>query len=133
MEPLESAETELEDQRKVVLVVEDEFLIRWPTAEYLRDSGYRVIEAGSVDEAVMVLSSGTPLDVVFSDINLSEGLTGSDLARWLGEHHPGLPILLTSGGTNSVRAPADFIAKPYVLAEAEQRLRSLIARKRGPG
>ena len=47
MEPLEASNDEAQDAREVVLIVEDDFLIRWPAAEYLRDSGYRVIEAGT--------------------------------------------------------------------------------------
>jgi two-component system, response regulator PdtaR len=131
MEPVESLKTETEDPRDVVLIVEDEFLIRWPTAEYLRDSGYRVIEASSAHEAMTVLSSGTPLDMVFSDMNLSDTLTGYDLARWVAEHHRGIPVLLTSGDApTSFRPQVDvpFIGKPYVLAEAELRIKELIER-----
>ena len=61
--------------RPVVLIVEDEFLLRWPASEYLRDSGYRVIEASSVSEAMVVFSSHTRVDAVFSDINLQGELT----------------------------------------------------------
>jgi two-component system, response regulator PdtaR len=133
MEPVESLRTEAEDRRDVVLIVEDEFLIRWPAAEYLRDSGYRVIEAGSAQEAIVVLSSGTHLDVVFSDVNLSDGLTGHDLACRIAQSHPGIPVLLTSGDSpSSFRPQVDvpFIAKPYVLAEAEQRIKELVERAR---
>ena len=134
MEPLEASNGEAEDTREVVLIVEDDFLVRWPAAEYLRDSGYRVIEAGTVGEAMVVFSSGTHVDLVFSDINLSGGqLTGYAFARWLGDHHPHIPLLLTSGdATASPRTQIGipFIPKPYVLAEVDERIKELLARSR---
>jgi CheY-like chemotaxis protein len=134
MEPLEVSNGEAEDTHEVVLIVEDDFLIRWPAAEYLRDSGYRVIEAGTVGEAMVVFSSGTHVDLVFSDINLSGGqLTGYAFARWLGDHHPHIPVLLTSGDATAsprARIGIPFIPKPYVLAEVDERIKELLARSR---
>jgi DNA-binding NtrC family response regulator len=133
MEPLEASNDEAQDAREVVLIVEDDFLIRWPAAEYLRDSGYRVIEAGTAGEAMVVFSSGTHVDVVFSDINLAPQLTGYAFARWLGDNHPHIPVLLTSGdATASPRAPIGipFIPKPYALAEVDERIKELLARRR---
>jgi two-component system, response regulator PdtaR len=131
MGPLEASNDEMED-REVVLIVEDDFLLRWPAAEYLRDSGYRVIEAGTVGEAIAVFSSRTHVDLVFSDINLSGEITGYAFARWLGDHHPDMPVLLTSGNAVSPRGQIGlpFIPKPYVLAEVDDRIKALLARKR---
>ena len=131
MEPLEASNDEAQDTREVVLIVEDDFLVRWPAAEYLRDSGYRVIEAGTAGEAMVVFSSGTHVDLVFSDINLAGQLTGYAFARWLGDHHPHIPVLLTSGdATASPRTHIGipFIPKPYALAEVDERIRKLLAR-----
>jgi DNA-binding NtrC family response regulator len=133
MEPLEALNEDAPDAREVVLIVEDDFLIRWPAAEYLRDSGYRVVEAGTAGEAMVVFSSGTHVDVVFSDINLAPQLTGYAFARWLGDNHPHIPVLLTSGdATASPRAPIGipFIPKPYALAEVDERIKELLARRR---
>jgi DNA-binding response OmpR family regulator len=133
MEPLGASNDEAQDAREVVLIVEDDFLIRWPAAEYLRDSGYRVIEAGTAGEAMVVFSSGTHVDLVFSDINLAPQLTGYAFARWLGDNHPHVPVLLTSGdATASPRAPIGipFIPKPYALAEVDERVKELLARRR---
>jgi DNA-binding NtrC family response regulator len=132
-EPVETSVQDLADARPVVLVVEDEFSLRWPAAEYLRDSGYRVVEAASVDEAIMVFSSHTRVDVVFSDINLRGELNGNALSRWLHEHHPEVPMLMTSGDKTAARpvvtdARRTFIAKPYVLAEVDQLIKSILSR-----
>ena len=132
VDPVETYARDSAENRPVVLIVEDEFLLRWPASEYLRDSGYRVIEAGSVSEAMVVLSS-TPVDMVFSDINLIGESTGHALARWLEEHHPKVPILLTSGDEAaiagiSMAGKRSFISKPYSLAEVDQLIKDSLLR-----
>ena len=133
VDPVETPAQDSTESRLVVLIVEDEFLLRWPASEYLRDSGYRVIEASSVSEAMVVLSSNTRVDAVFSDINLQGELTGHSLARWLDKHHPAVPMLLTSGdkaaaAAVSTGATRAFISKPYSLADVDQRIRALLRR-----
>lgn len=134
MVPVESSYDGDEDRRRVVLIVEDDLLLRWPTAEYLRDIGYRVIETASAEEAIAVLASGTRVHIVFSDINLRGALTGHSLSRWVDEHHPELPLLITSGSRNAgatiaSSATRSFVAKPYVLADVERRIKELLSRR----
>jgi response regulator RpfG family c-di-GMP phosphodiesterase len=62
--------------RRVVLVVEDEALVRLTIADYLRDCGYVVAEAGDANEALEIFASGEPVDVVFTDVE--------SLAPWTG-------------------------------------------------
>ena len=134
MDPVETPAQDSTESRPVVLIVEDEFLLRWPASEYLRDSGYRVIEASSVSEAMVVFSSNTRVDAVFSDINLQGELTGHALARWLDKHYPAVPMLLTSGdkaaaaASVSTGATRAFISKPYLLADVDQRIKALLPR-----
>lgn len=62
---------------ETVLVVEDEVLLRLVVAEYLRDCGFKVIEAAHADEAVMVLKQpDLRIDVLFSDIEMPGSLDG---------------------------------------------------------
>ena len=133
VDPVETPVEDSADARPVVLVVEDEFSLRWPASEYLRDSGYRVVEAASVDEAVMVFASHTRVDVVFSDINLQGDRNGIALSKWLHEHHPDVPMLMTSGHEPAVHSVSKgakrlFIAKPYVLADVDQLIKSVLPR-----
>jgi len=132
VDPVEAPVEDSVDARPVVLVVEDEFSLRWPASEYLRDSGYRVVEAASVDEAVMVFASHTRVDVVFSDINLKGDRSGIALSKWLHEHHPCVPMLMTSGhepaAAVSTGAKRLFIAKPYVLADVDRLIKSVLPR-----
>ena len=72
-DPLQVARADVE----TILVVEDEVLIRWVVAEYLRECGYQVIEAADAGEAVKLLrTAATEVDLVFSDVQLGDGLDG---------------------------------------------------------
>ena len=118
----------------VVLVVEDEAILRMMVAGHLRANGYRVIEAASLNEAVAVLSSGEPADIVFSDVNLSGSLGGLSLTVWVREHFPAVPVILTSGNKSVVERiragdTVPFIAKPYDPEEVERSIRRALSSK----
>ena len=83
------------ESQQTILVVEGDVLVRMPIAQYLRDCGYKVIEASNADEAIQVLlHQETPVDVVFSDIDMPGAVDGFELAKWIHEHRPGLDVLL---------------------------------------
>jgi CheY-like chemotaxis protein len=115
-----------------VLVVEDEELIRTTAAEYLRECGYRVIEAASGDEAVAVLSAGESVDIVFSDVRMPGERDGIALARWMRAHCPGIRVLLTSGylgvgrQVSELGADAPFLPKPYRYDALHRHIRQAI-------
>jgi DNA-binding NtrC family response regulator len=128
-----SVEQDVDDCRSIVLLVEDEFLLRWPAGEFLRDTGYRVIEAATAHEAIAVLSSGAHVDIVFSDVNLTEDMSGHALASWIAKSYPRLPVLLTSGDRDAlalvrVGATRSVLAKPYEFGELGNRIRELLSR-----
>jgi CheY-like chemotaxis protein len=116
-----------------VLVVEDEVLIRMATADYLRGCGYRVVEAGSGDEAVAVLKTDIRVDVVFTDVSMPGTLNGFGLAQWVRVERPGVRVILTSGITRTAQEAQDLCAhgplmeKPYEHDEVDCRIRALLA------
>jgi two-component system, response regulator PdtaR len=63
-----------------ILVVEDQIITRVAVAEELRDHGYKVIEAGTADEALGILRAAIPVDVVLTDLEMPGSLNGSGLA-----------------------------------------------------
>jgi len=65
----------------IVLVVEDEILIRAPVAEYLRRLRYTVVEAADAAEAIAVFVSGELIDVVICDVDMPGTMDGLGLAR----------------------------------------------------
>jgi CheY-like chemotaxis protein len=115
-------------QKRVVLILEDEFLTRCTAAMYLREVGYRVVEAANAAEGMSVLSSGTQVDFVFSDINMPGSLNGLGFAQWLAKHHPTIRILLTSGmdRDSGVATGLAFIAKPYHMDEVDRLIKAML-------
>ncbi|MFL6548481.1 MAG: response regulator [Povalibacter sp.] len=119
--------------QETVLVVEDEILIRHVIAAYLRDCGYKVIEAANADEAITLLAhEEIDVDVVFSDVEMPGTIDGFALAKWLRERRPGVDVLLTGSVSRAADAAADLcdrgpIPKPYEPQLAHDRIRRLLA------
>jgi CheY-like chemotaxis protein len=101
-----------------VLFVEDEFLISEWVAETLSEQGFAVCVATNAADALRHLRS-SPVDVLFTDINLPGGMDGTALARHARDLLPDLPVVYASGRVNMLgprrRVPRSiFVAKPYV-------------------
>ena len=112
---------------QTILVVEDEFLIRFMLADSLRDIGYHVLEAASGEEGFDILISGQIVDLLVTDVRMPGGVDGMELTRRAKSLAPGRPVIVCSAHLfRSESYPADeFLAKPYTfaaLAEATARL-----------
>jgi DNA-binding response OmpR family regulator len=117
--------------RRALLLVEDEVLLRLALADYLRDCGYKVIEAASYDEAVEVLDDGDAIiDIVMS--GLGDAAQGFGLAHWLRENRPAVPVLLNGSVTGAAVTAGELceegprLAKPYDPRLLENRIRRLM-------
>lgn len=102
-------------RERIILLVEDEVLIRITVADVLRERGYCVIEAASGDEALLLLNSGINCDLVVSDVQMPGRIDGTALVQRLKIDRPHLPVALASGhlaAAHDAEAVA-FIAKPY--------------------
>jgi len=84
---------------KVVLVVEDEFLLRYGIANALREAGYAVVECGSGEQAVALCRSEVPIDVLFTDINLGGSVSGLEVAERFRLERPDGAVLYTSANS----------------------------------
>jgi CheY-like chemotaxis protein len=86
-------------------------------AEFLRESGFDVLEAGNADEAVAVLESGAEVNLLFSDVKMPGTMDGCDLARRVREKWPDTRVLLTSGYSSALSearsTDGPVLAKPY--------------------
>lgn len=115
-----------------ILVVEDEPLIRLSVATELREGGYRVVEAGTVDEALVVLASGEAIDLVFCDVLMPGTKGGLSLASWMGEQRPQTPVILTSGSDTVVRyfhqGTIPFVPKPYLVRDLLEMIGRLLTK-----
>lgn len=100
---------------ELVLVVEDDPMVREATLLRLEAIGYAVIEAGNADAALSLIDSGEPVDLVFSDVIMPGTRSGYDLMRELRARHPSIALLLTSGHVSAVMRARDGIAPPVPL------------------
>lgn len=119
--------------QQVVLVVEDEILIRMVISDYLRDCGYKVIEATSADEAMTILQhADIDVDVVFSDVEMPGSMDGFQLSKWLRANRPGIDVILTGSVPRAADAAAELcdqgpLPKPYQPQTVVERIKQLKA------
>lgn len=113
---------------QTILIVEDEFLIRFILADSLRDFGYQVLEAASGDEGYDILMSGQAIDLVITDVHMPGGLDGMELTRRSKRLAPDRPVIVCSAHLAAFNAdPADaFLAKPYMMAVLSDVIEKLI-------
>jgi CheY-like chemotaxis protein len=76
--------------------VDDDLLVLTGTAALIEDLGHTAFEAQSAAEALAKLASGLAIDIVITD-HAMPNMTGLQLAQFIQEKHPGLPIILATG------------------------------------
>jgi CheY-like chemotaxis protein len=126
-EGVECASDDEAAPRRVVLVVEDEVLLRSNISDYLREEGFRVVEAANAVEATRVLGSGEHVDIVFTDVQMPGVMDGVMLARWIAINLPSIQVVVTSGRNAEGLSGAAFIPKPYRFEDIVQRFREMAA------
>ena len=101
----------------VILIVEDEFLLRLDSAETIESAGFEVIQAANADEAIAILQAHPDIRVVFTDIQMPGSMDGLKLARFVRDRWPPIKIVATSGrvmvGDDDLPAGSVFLPKPY--------------------
>jgi len=102
----------------IVLLVEDEPLIRMEIADDLNDRGFEVIEAGNAHDAILILESRSDVQVLFTDIDMPGRMNGLMLAAHTHAQWPLVKIIVTSGlrsvSINDMPPKSRFMGKPYV-------------------
>jgi PAS domain S-box-containing protein len=103
--------------RGTVLVVEDSEPVRSFAVAVLQEEGYRVIEAVDAEEALRHLRDHAEIELVFSDVVMPGRRNGLELARRLRRSRPELPVILTTGYSESLadieREGFPLLLKPY--------------------
>ena len=118
---------------EVVLIVEDDEDVRDSTVALLRELGYSVLAARNGAEALARLQGSERIDVLFTDVVLSQGMNGRMLAVEAAALRPALPVLFTTGYARSaiihdgrLDPGVQFLAKPYTQREIAQKLRAVL-------
>lgn len=121
-------------QAAVILVVEDELLVRLMVSDFLREAGFSVIEAINADEAVEILLSGVSIDLMFSDVRMPGSMSGLELLRYSQERFPALPVIITSGHLLPrdalAKGAVQFLEKPYSFDDAIALVQMQLAKKK---
>lgn len=99
----------------LILVVDDDVLERMGASHMFLDAGYRVLEAGSADEALQFFKTTADIGLLFTDVSMPGSMSGSDLARHVAERWPRIGIIMVSGRPRPDKLPLSmcFHDKPY--------------------
>jgi CheY-like chemotaxis protein len=115
--------------RPVILIVEDELLLRINAVELITEAGFDVVEAGHAEEAIAILEARSDIHIVFTDIQMPGSMDGLKLARFIRGRWPPIKLVVTSGQAairdGDLPEGGVFIGKPYTSAEISATLREL--------
>lgn len=101
-----------------LLVAEDDIFVRSMIAEFLRDAGFDVLEAGNADEAMAHFETENDIDLLFSDVRMPGSMDGTELAERVKGKWPSTRVVLTSGYSDALlesraKLQEPVLAKPY--------------------
>jgi CheY-like chemotaxis protein len=120
---------------ETILVVEDDAKLRALAVRMLTDLGYRAIEAASANAALALAGGGGPIELLFTDLMLPDGINGYALAEMVRDRRPDIRVLFTSGYSEEfVRSGRgtgptdDLLTKPYRKQELGRKIRAVLDR-----
>jgi CheY-like chemotaxis protein len=94
---------------ETILIVLDDVLVRMVIADYLRQCGYRIIEAANADEALIVLQhKEATVDVVFTAIEMPGARDGFELSRWVRENRPDVEMVMAGSLARAASTAGDL-------------------------
>jgi CheY-like chemotaxis protein len=101
----------------VILVVEDEPIIRMGAVDFVIAAGFEALEASSADEAIRILEGRPDIHLVFTDIGLAGTMDGIKLANYVRDRWPPIHLVVVSGNLvvdqSLLPVGAKFFPKPY--------------------
>lgn len=103
--------------RPVILVVEDEPIVRLFASDIIEDAGFEVLQAADANDAISTLEERSDIRVVFTDVDMPGGMDGIMLAICIRERWPDIQVIITSGRPwpQETKLPKNmvFFPKPY--------------------
>jgi CheY-like chemotaxis protein len=122
--------TRSDDDRPVILLVEDEALTIMDLGDVLEDGGYETVQCASAERALGILQARPDICGLITDVELSGKVNGFELANAVSEARPTLPIVIVSGRAapdpERIPAGARFISRPCTGEDILQQIRSLM-------
>lgn len=116
---------------KIVLLAEDDVIIRLGLAEYLRGCGFIVLEAAGALEARTILMAGPKIHILLSDAQLAGPESGFALAQWVRRHRPEVKVLLTATTANKIETAGSLCSHSpkHEVKNLETRVRTMMAER----
>ena len=115
----------------VILIVEDEMMLRMLVVDMVEDAGYTAIEASDADEAVAILESRSDIALMCTDIQMPGSMDGVGLAQAVYVRWPSVKIILVSGQSKppSIDLPpcSRFFGKPLEARQMMAQMRNMIS------
>lgn len=116
---------------QVVLVVEDEPLIRMAAADIFEDAGFEALEAADAQQAILLLESRHDIILLFTDVDMPGVMDGIQLAEHVRERWPPIGLVVVSGhlelSAGMLPVGAAFLTKPYTEEAVLQVVKQLAA------
>ena len=117
--------------RAVVLIVEDEPLVRMMVIELFEDEGFEVLEAANADQALGIFGERGDVALLFTDVEMPGSIDGYALARWVHDNRPTVKTMIVSGRAlpraGDVPEGAAFVGKPYDHGDVMRRVQTMMA------
>ena len=136
--PAGAAERVQVGNNQLILLAEDDAMVRDYARGQLEELGYRVIEAASGAGALELLHARDDIDLLFTDVVMPGGMSGRQLADTVQAFRPALPILYTSGYTHDaiihhgrLEPGVMLLSKPYRRAELAQKVSAALGAAAG--
>src|ERR1700760_4437297 len=126
--------SEVKGGEETILVVEDDDDVREVAVSMLAELGYRVVKARDAASALVVVDSGIPIDLIFTDVMMPGTLRSPDLARKAKERLPNIAVFFTSGYAQNaivhggrLDPGVELLAKPYTREALARKVRHVLA------
>jgi len=104
-------------EHTIVLVVEDDPLLRMMAVDMVEEAGFEVVEATDATQAVEILERRADIRIVFTDIDMPRGMDGMKMAAVIRDRWPPIEIILTSGklrpSPDQMPTRGVFFSKPF--------------------
>ena len=111
----------------VMLVVDDEALIRMCAAEFAQEAGFEALEAGNAGEALAALEMRNDVSILFTDVAMPGEMDGLALARQVRARWPHIAVMITTGATTRLDNEFSLLPKPYGLADFLKAIDTMIS------
>jgi CheY-like chemotaxis protein len=120
----------MERSYPIVLIVEDEPIVRFYASELAEGAGFVTVTAGNADEALRELEGSDQIKILLTDVAMPGSMDGIDLANTVRERWPDVRIVIASGHVDSAKGDGReeivYVQKPFTPSQLLEALHSVV-------